>query len=151
MAIEKEYCNATLALSIWEEQILPFQQVAYDAAMLKATIDACKAGKKGSALESLVEVSNTWNAYFVDEEVAVADSARWAPDYPKLTWGAQSHLPPVLNVWPQYELITKGELKQARSAARSRVYESEVAELDTRIDELADVLESLTPKVEALQ
>lgn len=150
MAIEKEYCNGTLALSIWEEQILPFQQVAYDAAMLAATIEACEAGRKGPALESLVEVSNTWNAYFVDEEVAVADAARWAPDYPKLTWGAQSHLPPVLNVWPQYELIGKGKLDKARSQLEP-VYESEVAELDKRLDELSDVLESLTAKAAAVK
>ena len=150
MAVEKTFCKGTLALSIWEEQILPHQQVAYDAAMLQATIDACKAGKKQAALGSLVEVSNTWNAYFVSEEVAVADAARWAPDYPKLTWGAQSHLPPVLNVWPQYELIEEGKLAEAAGALQP-ILASEVTVLDERIDELATVLEQLTTQVGALQ
>jgi len=118
--------------------------------MLRATLGSLKAGGKEAALQSLVEVSNTWNAVFVSEEVVKQDNARWAPDYPKLTWGAQSHLPPVLNVWPQYELIKKGNFKQA-SGDLQPVYESEKAELDKRLDELSTLLEGLTPRVEALQ
>ena len=150
MAIEKTYCNGLLALSVWEEQILPHQQVAYDAAMLRATLAALKAGKKDAALESLVEVSNTWNAVFVDQEVYEQDNARWAPDYPKLTWGAQSHLAPLLNVWPQYELIEKGKLPQAAGQLQP-TYESTVTVLNERIDEVSDVLEQLTSQAEALQ
>jgi aminopeptidase YwaD len=150
MAIEKTYCNGLLALSIWEEQILPHQQVAYDAAMMRATLAALKAGKKSAALESLVEVSNTWNAYFVDQEVYEQDNARWAPDFDKLTWGAQSHLPPVLNVWPQYELIKKGQLSKAAGQLQP-VLDSEMGVLNDRLNETADLLEGLTSQTEALQ
>lgn len=150
MAVEREFCNGTLALSIWDEQILPHEQVAHDAAMLRATLAALKAGEKGAALGSLVEVGNTWNAVFCSEEVFVQDNARWAPDYPKLTWGAQSHLPPVPDVWPQYELIQKGRFAQAVDGLQP-IYESEKAELDKRLDELSTLLEGLTPKVEALK
>ena len=150
MALEKTYCNGLLALSAWEEQILPHQQVAYDAAMLRATLAALKAGKKDAALESLFEVSNTWNAVFASEEVVAQDNARWAPDYPKLTWGAQSHLAPLLNVWPQCELIQKGKLSQAADQLQP-TYESTVTVLNERLSALSDVLEQLTSQAEALQ
>ena len=89
-------------------------------------------------------------AAFVSEEVVTQDNARWAPDYPKLTWGAQSHLAPVLNVWPQYELIMKGKYSPAADQLQP-ICEGEVAVLNERLDELAGVLEGLTPQVEALQ
>jgi Iap family predicted aminopeptidase len=150
MAVEKQFCNGMLALSVWEEEIFPHQQVAYDAGMLRATIAAAKAGDTAKALGSLVEVSATWNATAFSNEVYAQDIGRWAPDYPKLTWGAQSHLPPMPNVWPQYLLIQSGRFKEA-IAQLNPVLVSETAELDKRLDEMSTLLEALTPQVTALQ
>jgi Iap family predicted aminopeptidase len=149
LGIERDLNRGTLALSIWEKQILPFEQVAKDAGSLRAAIAYLDKGDGDSALRALVGVSNTWNAVFADEQVVVQDNARWAPDYPKLTWGAQSHLPPVLDVWPQWELVEAGKLSRAAGQLQA-AYDGEKAELDRRLDDLSALLEGLTPRVAAL-
>jgi N-acetylated-alpha-linked acidic dipeptidase len=140
------------ALDVWDLTIYPHQQVLLDLESLNAAIAALQppTPDQGAALSALQNVGLTVNGLSFSYEVYKASLAVHAANWPGgLYWGALGHLAPYLDVMPEYDMVAGGDYAGGL-AALLPVRSSEVAELNVRLAHMADVLESVTPRIEAL-
>ena len=149
--IEKTINSSFTALSVWDATIYPHQQVLWDVESLSATIEALQGDEPDveAALNALAWVGMTWYGLNFSYEVYLEELAWHAPDFPYLYWGAQAHLAPYLDIMPQWGLILEGSFGQA-SEELAAMRDAELTELNVRLTDMCQVLETVTRQTEGL-
>jgi aminopeptidase YwaD len=152
LAIEKSLLSNLSGLDAFDYGAYPHQQVMWDVENLNAAIAALtqQTAKPADALNALLNVSLTWNGAFFSYSVFVDDLARHAPGYYRITWGAQGHEAPHLDVMPQYREIEAGNLAQA-AGELTAVRDAEIVVLNQRILAIAQLLEGVTTQLDSVK
>ncbi len=152
ITIEKLINGNLTALDVWESTIYPHQQVLLDAQSLQAALTELhkRTPNAASALKDLGNVSQTWYGPFFSPEVYAWELARHQPDSPRLFFGSLGHIPHLWNVMPQYRQIQAGDFAGA-AAGLQPMHDAALADLNERLAGMCDVLEGVTPRIEALK
>ena len=104
----------------------------------------------GKALKALSNLALIWNGEYFSYPVYTQEVSRHLPGHHRLTWGAQGHQAPYVDVIPQEWTIKAGDCAGAL-ADLQQVRATEVADLDARLAGMAQVLEGVTPQVGAVR
>ena len=94
-----------VALDVFDQYIMPHQQVQRDATRMQLAIDALEAGDPVAALELVRRTGLTSSGRHFAYETYTAELARHDPDFDRLQWGEQAHLAPYVDVWQEYHSI----------------------------------------------
>jgi len=95
-------------------------------------------------------VALTWNGEYFSYPVYTQEVSRHLPGYYRLTWGAQGRQALYVDVIPQEWKIKAGDSAGAL-ADLQKVRATEVADLNARLAEMAQVLEGVTPQVASVK
>lgn len=147
LEIERLINGNLTALSAWDWTAYPHEQVLADVQNLEKAISALQGGKPDKALRPLSNVALTWYGLYFSHDVYTYDLERRLPSHPRVTWGAQGHLIDYLDVIPQYRAIQKGSWDTSTTKDLKRMRKSDLADLDSRLDAMAGVLEEVTALV----
>jgi hypothetical protein len=152
MAIELALNKEFTALSVWDDTIYPQQQAMWDLGYLNTAITAlAQPNPQGDkALKALQNVALTWNGEYFSYSVYTQELSRHLPGFDRLTWGAQGHQALYVDVIPQEWKIKAGDSAGAL-ADLQEVRATEVADLNARLAEMAQVLEGVTRQVASLK
>lgn len=150
--IEKQINDNLTALSAWDWQIYPHEQVLNDVLSLEWAIDALQQdpADTDTALEALSNVALTFYGLMLSHDVYLYDLARRDPNYDRVTWGAQGHLIHYLDVIPQFNAIASGTWDGQTIADLQAMLDLDLSDLNGRLNAMSDALEQVTPLVEAL-
>jgi hypothetical protein len=132
------------ALSAWDWTAYPHEQVLIDVQSLNGAISALHEGRTGRALSALANVALTWYGLYFSHDVYTYDLERRLPSHPRVTWGAQGHLINYLDVIPQYREIERGTWDVGTVKELKKMRNTDLADLDSRLAEMAEVLEEVT-------
>ena len=102
---ERVLLQELVALDVFDQYIMPHQQVQRDATRMQLAIDALQAGDPVAALDLVRRTGLTSSGRHFAYETYVAELQRHHPDYERLQWGAQAHLAPYVDVWHEYHSI----------------------------------------------
>jgi len=152
MAIEVALNKELTALSVWDDTIYPQQQTMWDLGYLNTAIAALAQPNPqgGKALKALSNVALSWNGEYFSYPVYTQEVSRHLPGYYRLTWGAQGRQALYVDVIPQEWKIKAGDSAGAL-ADLQKVRATEVADLNARLAEMAQVLEGVTPQVASVK
>jgi outer membrane murein-binding lipoprotein Lpp len=150
--IEKSVGTGFTALSAWDMQIYPHEQVLADVQNLQAAVADLQLTTPNTddALTHLGNVALTGYGLMLSHPVYVADLARRRPDYYRADWGAQGHLIDYLDVMPEYGAISGGTWGPGTIASLQTMAASDVTDLNSRLAAMTAVLRAITPQVAAL-
>lgn len=101
-------------------------------------------GRTGRALSALSNVALTWYGLYFSHPVYLYDLTRRVPSYPRVTWGAQGHLINYLDVIPQYRAIEHDTWDASTVKDLKAMRNGDLADLDSRLKDMAGVLEEVT-------
>ena len=132
------------ALSAWDWTAYPHEQVLGDVWFLGKAISALQQDRPDKALRALGNVALTWYGLYFSHEVYMYDLERRLPTHPRVTWGAQGHLINYLDVIPQYRAIERGTWDGNTVRELKKMRNLDLSDLDSRIDDMAGVLEQAT-------
>lgn len=144
LEVERLLNGNLTALSAWDWTVYPHEQVLNDVTMLNKAIDALKAGRTDKALKALGNVALTWYGLYFSHDVYTYDLERRLPTHPRVTWGAQGHLIDYLDVIPQYRAITKGTWDDSTVKSLKKMRNSDLDDLNMRLEAMAQTLEDAT-------
>ncbi len=102
---ERILLQELVALDVFDQYIMPHQQLQRDATRMQLAIDSLRAGDPITALDLVRRTSLTNAGRHFAYATYVAELARHAPDFDRLQWGAQAHLQPYVDVWQEYHSI----------------------------------------------
>jgi Peptidase family M28 len=152
LAIEKLINGNFTCLDVWEATIYPHEQVLLDVQSLGAAL--VELGKRtpnaASALKDLGNVSQTWYGPFFSPEIYAWELTRHQPDSPRLFFGSLGHIPRLWNVMTEYRQIEAGDF-DAAAAGLLPMHGAALTDLDQRLAGMCNVLETVTPMIEALK
>ena len=155
--IEKSVGRGFTALSAWDSQIYPHEQVLNDVQSLNGAIADLQATTPGAndahtsdALTQLGNVALTGYGMMLSHSVYVADLKRRSPTFLRADWGAQGHVINYLDVMPQFNAIAAGTWDASTVTALQAMRDGDVTDLNARLDAMSDVLETITPQLTAL-
>jgi hypothetical protein len=142
LALEKKLNAAFTALDVWDGTVYPHQQVQWDLEYFNAAIGELSkvnpvAAKATGALDNL---GFTWYGPYFSDEVYARELWRHAPDFPRLTWGAQGKLPIFWNVMPQYRMIETGQFAAAEAQLED-MRTKQISDLNARLVAMTGVLD----------
>ena len=152
LGIEKQILANFTCLDVWEATIYPHQQVLLDVQSLQAALTELskRTPNASTATKDLGNVSQTWYGPFFSPEVYEWELTRHQPDSPRLFFGSLGHIPRLWNVMPQYRQIEAGQFAAAKAGLQP-MHDAALADLNARLADMCAVLESVTPKVDALK
>ena len=102
---ERILLQELVALDVFDQYIMPHQQVQRDATRMQLALDALNAGDAVAALDFVRRTGLTNAGRHFAYETYVAELARHDPDFDRLQWGGQAHLAPYVDVWQEYHSI----------------------------------------------
>jgi aminopeptidase YwaD len=138
---ERILLRELVALDVFDQYIMPHQQLQRDATRMQLAIDALEAGDPVSALDLVRRTGLTSSGRHFAYETYVAELARHDPDFDRLQWGAQGHLSPYVDVWHEYHSILD---KTDAGLSDPADYADEIASLSAK---LAPVYERLNQRL----
>jgi len=144
LEIERLINGNLTALSAWDWTVYPHEQVLGDVQNLDEAIAALQGQRPSRALSALGDVALTWYGLYFSHDVYTYDLERRLPSHPRVTWGAQGHLIDYLDVIPQYRAIEKGRWDASTVRDLKRMRNGDLADLDARLDAMAQALEEVT-------
>jgi len=152
LSIAGEVNRGFTALSVWDDTIYPHQQVMWDCQYLSGAIGDLQQPviDASGALSNLENVALTWNGVSFSYPVYLQELTRHDMSYYRINWGAQGKQVDYVDVMPQYRLIQAGAYAGAL-AGLLPMRDAEVADLNARLVKMCEVLESVTPQVNALK
>jgi hypothetical protein len=149
VAIEKELCGNLTALDWWDGTTIPHAQVLWDLQGVQAALAALP-GDPDAALAALDGVGYTYYGKEFSREVFELEQERHDPSYERIFWGGLGHLPEPIDVMPAYDDIGDGDAAAAIEKLTA-IEADKLAELETRLTDLCDLLEAVTPQIDAVQ
>jgi hypothetical protein len=136
---ERVLLQELVALDVFDQYIMPHQQVQRDATRMQLAVDALQAGNPVAAQDFVRRTGLTSSGRHFAYESYVAELARHHPDHDRLQWGAQAHLAPYVDVWQEYHSITDkfgmGLTDPADYAAEIASLQAKLAPLYNRLNE----------------
>ena len=152
LGVVKDLNKAFTGLGCWDETLYPHQQTLADTEYLGQAITALTQPnpQSTSAFRALDLVGATWYGEYFSYPVYQRELARRAPDYPRLSWASIGHIPAFVDVMPEWRQIEAGQIGQA-VAGLEAIRAAEVADLETRLTDMAAVMENATPRIDALK
>ncbi|MGK2925852.1 MAG: M28 family peptidase [Lysobacterales bacterium] len=136
---ERVLLQELVALDVFDQYIMPHQQVQRDATRMQLAVDALQAGNPVAAQDFVRRTGLTSSGRHFAYESYVAELARHHPDHDRLQWGAQAHLAPYVDVWQEYHSITDkfgmGLTDPADYAAEISSLQAKLAPVYTRLNE----------------
>jgi Iap family predicted aminopeptidase len=154
LEIEKAINAGFTALSPADDDatVYPHQPLLKDTQGITAALAALKAAKPdaAAALKALAGTSLTRLGIVFSYPVYLKHLARLDPGYDRITFGGQGQLPKPLDVMPQYRKIQAGDYAGAIGELEAR-RRTLVGALDQRLNEMAGLLEQVTPRIEGLR
>lgn len=141
------------ALDAWDNTVYPHQQVFRDLVKLNTALGKLEEPADPAGAAAVVgTISQMSNALEFSYEAFVADQARHAPDYYRITWGAQGQLAPYHDLYAEYEALLSGDPAGVAGAKASLtdVRDAQVELLDERLAQMIATLEKVNPRLEAL-
>jgi hypothetical protein len=137
---------------VWDDTIYPHQQVMWDCQFLNGAIADLQqpVPAASSALANLENVALTWNGISFSYSVYLQELTRHDMSYYRINWGAQGKQVNYVDVMPEYRSIQAGTYADAL-AGLLPMRAAEVADLNARLVKMCDVLESVTPQIDALK
>ena len=142
---ERVLLQELVALDVFDQYIMPHQQVQRDATRMQLAIDALEAGDPVAAQDLVRRTSLTSSGRHFAYETYVAELARHDPAYSRLQWGGQAHLAPYVDVWHEYHSITD---KLDLGLTDPGDYAAEIASLRAK---LAPVYERLNERLVSMR
>jgi len=151
LRIEKIIHDEFIALDCWDYTIYPHQQVFRDVQKLNASLAALDATviDPDAAAGPLWDVGQMYYGLMFSYDAFVDDQQRHDPSYYRIAWGGQGQLAPYLDLVAEYDQIYAGDYAGAE-ASLTEVRDSELSLLGERLAHMADVLEDVTPRIEAI-
>ena len=142
--VEKVLNSGLTAVSPAEDDatVYPYQPILRDLRGISSALAALRSAPpdKAAALKALSGVYLTRHGIAFSHPVYRKQIARLDPAFERVAWGAQGHLPRPLDVVPEYRQIEAGENGRAIASLEPKE-RSLAAELDARLDRMADLLE----------
>ncbi len=128
---ERILLKELVALDVFDQYIMPHQQLQRDATRMQLAIDALEAGDPVAALDLVRRTSLTNAGRHFAYETYVAELARHAPGFDRLQWGEQAHLAPYVDVWQEYHSILD---KTEAGLTDPADYEAEIRSLGKKLE-----------------
>lgn len=152
LKVEKKVNKAMTALSPWDVTIYPHQQVMWDIEGMQAAVAALNDDPvdTATAFGALTGTYLTWYGANFSYPVFLKELTRRDPDYYRINWGGQGHLPEPLDVMPEWQLIAAGDYSGAIAGLEDEIA-YRAGDLTERVDAMAATLEKVTPMIESLQ
>jgi len=152
LAVEKELLGAFTCLDVWEQTVYPHEQVlldvqSFDIALAELAKVQPNPVRATTALES---VSQNWYGPYFSLDVYTWELTRHQPDSPNLYFGELAKIAYLWNAMLQYRMIEGGRFAEAKDGLQP-MHDAALADLKARVAGMCTVLESVTPKVEALR
>jgi len=141
---ERILLRELVALDVFDQYIMPHQQVQRDATRMQLAIDALKAGDPVAALDLVRRTGLTSAGRHFAYETYTAELARHDPDFDRLQWGGQAHLAPYVDVWQEYHSI---RVKTEAGLGDPSDYADEIGSLTAK---LAPVYARLNARLESM-
>jgi len=138
---ERILLRELVALDVFDQYIMPHQQLQRDATRMQLAIDALEAGDPVAGLDLVRRTGLTSSGRHFAYETYVAELARHDPDFDRLQWGGQGHLAPYVDVWQEYHSILA---KTDAGLTDPADYADEIASLKTK---LAPVYERMNARL----
>ena len=148
--IEKALCGNLTALDWWDGTTIPHAQVLWDLEGVQAALAALP-GDPDAALAALDGVGYTYYGTEFSRAVFLKEQERHDPSYERIFWGGLGHLPQPIDVMPAYDVITAGGDMTPAVDMLTAIEADKLAELEARLADLCDLLEAVTPQVDAVQ
>ena len=122
LKVEKKINRAMTALTPWDATIYPHQQVMWDIQGMQAAVTALSDDPvdTDAAFSALTGTYLTWYGASFSYPVFLKELTRHDPDYYRINWGGQGHLPEPLDVMPEWQLIAAGDIAAQSPAWRTR-------------------------------
>jgi len=153
LAVEKTINSAFTALSPADDDITvyPYQSVLRDLRKIEAALAALGAAPpdRAAALKALAGAYLTRLGITFSYPVYLKYIARLDPAFERITWGMQGHLPPPLDLVPQYRRIQAGHHAGVRKELDA-VRRTLLTLLKERLEAMAGILEWATPRIKTL-
>ncbi len=134
-----------VALDVFDQYIMPHQQVQRDATRMQLAIDALGAGDPVAALDLVRRTGLTSAGRHFAYETYTAELVRHDPGFDRLQWGGQAHLAPYVDVWQEYHSILA---KTNAGLSEPSDYADEIASLGAK---LAPVYERLNKRLVSMK
>ena len=141
---ERILLQELVALDVFDQYIMPHQQVQRDATRMQLAIDALQAGDPVAGLDLVRRTGLTSAGRHFAYATYTAELARHEPDFDRLQWGGQAHLAPYVDVWQEYHSILA---KTNAGLSDPSDYADEIASLSAK---LAPVYERLNMRLESM-
>jgi hypothetical protein len=138
---ERILLRELVALDVFDQYIMPHQQVQRDATRMQLAIDALEAGDPVAGLDFVRRTGLTSAGRHFAYETYTAELARHDPDFDRLQWGGQAHLARYVDVWQEYHSILA---KTEAGLSDPSDYADEIASLSAK---LAPVYERMNARL----
>ena len=152
LRIEKLLLGQFTALDAWDKTIYPHQQVLWNIQYIDAAIAALDQASPdtAAALEAITGVDRNWIAVNFGRFAVHYNLRILSPDYDRLCFGEQAHLPPTIDLTLAYHRIEAGQVDEPLvSLEQARA--TQVPILNARLRAMARVLEKTTPHIVRLR
>ncbi len=130
-----------VALDVFDQYIMPHQQVQRDATRMQLAIGALAAGDPSAGLDFVRRTGLTNAGRHFAYATYTAELARHDPDFDRLQWGGQAHLAHYVDVWQEYHSILA---KTEAGLSDPSDYAGEIASLNAK---LAQVYERMNARL----
>ena len=153
LKIQKQISRSLTGLNPYQSTVYPHEQVLLDVQSLNTAIADLQAmpADTDDALSALSNVDLTAWGPMLDHSVYAHLLTRLDPSYKKVAWGAQGHpVWPVLDVMPQYDAIQAGTWDAQTVTDLTTMRDSELTDLNARLNAMSTALEAFTPQIAAL-
>jgi hypothetical protein len=127
---ERILLQELVALDVFDQYIMPHQQLQRDATRMQLAIDALESGDPVAGLDLVRRTGLTSAGRHFAYETYTAELARHDPGFDRLQWGGQAHLSPYVDVWQEYHSI----LAKTEAGFSDPVeYAAEIASLSAKL------------------
>jgi Iap family predicted aminopeptidase len=150
--IEKALGANFTALAPGEAVIYPHQHLLEDTANIQKALEALRPSHVDpkAALEALAKVYLMQEGLHFSEPVYQTAMAWMDPNYERIGFGGAAHVVPPIDVLPEYRQVEAGNYSAA-IAGLTEKNEAQLEELNARLSRMSEVLEEVTPQIEALR
>jgi aminopeptidase YwaD len=150
--IEKALGANFTALSPGDAVIYPHQHLLEDTANIQEALEALRPSHVDpkAALEALAKVYLMQEGLHFSEPVYQTAMAWMDPNYERIGFGGAAHVVPPIDVLPEYRQVEAGNYS-AVIASLTEKKRAQLEELNARLSRMSEVLEEVTPQIEALR
>ncbi|MDX1381475.1 MAG: M28 family peptidase, partial [Xanthomonadales bacterium] len=127
---ERILLQELVALDVFDQYIMPHQQVQRDATRMQLALNALNAGNPAAALDLVRRTGLTSPGRHFAYAAYVAELDRHEPDFDRLQWGGQAHLAPYVDVWQEWHSIND---KIGLGLSDPADYADEIAALESKL------------------